>query len=201
MITQPLKRQQILAIFGTKYGTKLLNWLDPCCSDFCKAVEDCGIVGLTGYHGSFYDTTTQSVPLGQVKAMELNTTDALATSGFSITNNTLGRPTRITAANTGVYNLQFSAQLNRNSGGNTKQIAIWIAVNGTPVPDSATGLNVQANANKLVAAWNWFVLLNAGQYVEIMWTQDDAIDIIYQSATGVIPVGIPSVITTINQVG
>lgn len=215
MITQPLKRQQIIALFGEKFGTKLLNWLDPCCSDFCDAVKECGIVGPqgpqgpqgdpglngVGWHGSFYDTTTQSVPLGQVKAMELNTTDALATSGFSITNNTLGRPTRITAANTGVYNLQFSAQLSRTSGGNAKQIDIWIAVNGTPVPDSATGLNVQANANKLVAAWNWFVLLNAGQYVEIMWTQDDAIDIIYQSATGVIPVGIPSVIATINQVG
>lgn len=162
-----------------------------------------GPAGLNGvgYHGSFYDTTTQTVTSGQVKAMEFNSTDSAATSGFSITNNTLGRPTRITAANTGVYNLQFSAQLNRTTGGNSKQIDIWIAINGTPVSDSATGLNVQANANKLVAAWNWFVPLTAGQYVEIMWTQDDSIEILAQTASGVIPVGIPSVIATINQVG
>lgn len=162
-----------------------------------------GPAGLNGvgYHGSFYDTTTQTVTSGQVKAMELNTTDITATSGFSITNNALSRPTRITAANNGIYNLQFSAQLNRTSGGNAKQIDIWIAVNGTPVPDSAGGITMQANDGKILAAWNYFVKLNAGQYVEIMWTQDDAIDIIYQAAVGVIPVGTPSVIATICQVG
>lgn len=151
-------------------------------------------------YGSFYDTTTQTVAMGIVKAMELNTTDLAATNGFTITNNTLGRPTRITASKDGVYNLQFSAQLNRLTGGNTKQADIWIAINDTPVPASATGVNVQANAKKLVAAWNWFITLNAGQYVEIMWTQDDAIDILYEAAAGVIPVDTPSVIVTINQV-
>lgn len=156
--------------------------------------------GGVRYYGSFYDTTTQSVASGAVKAIEFNTTDLTATSGFSITNNTLGRPTRITADHTGVYNLQFSAQLSRESGGNTKQIDIWFAINDTPVPSSATALSVQANAKKLVAAWNFFVQLNAGQYVEIMWTQDDAIDILAVSATGVIPVDTPSVIATISQV-
>jgi len=162
-----------------------------------------GPAGLNGvgYHGSFFDTTTQSVTSGAVKAMEFNNTDVTSTNGFAITNNTLGRPTRITATYAGVYNLQFSAQLNRTSGGSTKQVDIWIAVNETPVPATATGVNVQANANKLVAAWNFFVPLNAGQYVELMWTQNDAIDILYEAATGVIPVDTPSVIATINQVG
>ena len=160
-----------------------------------------GLNGGAGWHGSFYDTTTQTVASGAVKAMELNSTDAISTSGFSITNNTLGRPTRITAANSGVYNLQFSAQLNRTTGGNPKQIDIWIAINGTPVPSSATGLTVEANHGKVVAAWNFFVPLTAGQYVELMWTQNDAIDILYEPAAGVIPVDIPSVIATIHQVG
>lgn len=159
-----------------------------------------GLNGV-GWHGSFYDTTTQTVTSGQVKAMEFNHTDATSTNGFSITNNLSGRPTRITAANTGVYNLQFSAQLNRTTGGQSKQVDIWIAVNGTPVPATATGVNVQANANKLVAAWNFFVPLTAGQYVELMWTQDDAIQILYEAAAGAIPVDTPSVIATINQVG
>lgn len=151
-------------------------------------------------YGSFYDTTTQSVAINQVKAMELNTTDATCTNGFFIANNLLGRPTRITAQNAGVFNLQFSAQLNRITGGQPKQVDIWISINGVPVPDSATGLNVQANAKKLVAAWNWYVNLLPNQYVEIMWTQDDAIDILYDTATGVIPVNTPSVIATIQKV-
>jgi hypothetical protein len=156
--------------------------------------------GGVKYYGSFYDSTIQTVTAGNVKAIELNTTDLSATSGFIITNNTLGRPTRITANHTGVYNLQFSAQLSRETGGNTKQVDIWIAVDDTPVPSSTTGLNVQANAKKLVAAWNFFVQLNAGQYVEIMWTQDDAIDLVAVTAAGVIPVDTPSVIATISQV-
>lgn len=156
------------------------------------------IPASTRYYGSFYDTTTQSVASGGIKAMELNTTDPAATSGFVINNNGSGRPTRITALHDGVYNLQFSAQLNRTTGGSSKQIDIWIAVDGLDIPNSATGLNVQANANKLVAAWNFFVTLNAGSYVELMWTQDDAIDILYQPA-GLFP-AIPSVIATINKV-
>lgn len=162
-----------------------------------------GPAGLNGvgWHGSFYDTTTQTVASGAVKAMELNNTDAISTNGFSITNNTLGRPTRITAANTGVYNLQFSAQLNRITGGSPKQVDIWIAIDGVPVPNTATGLHIQANAQKLVAAWNFFIKLNAGQYVELMWTQDDAIDILYIPAFGSVPVATPSVIATISQVG
>jgi hypothetical protein len=51
MATQPLKKQQILAIFGTKVGTKLLNWLDPCCNDFCEAVQNCGVIGPQGPQG------------------------------------------------------------------------------------------------------------------------------------------------------
>lgn len=148
-------------------------------------------------YGSFYDTTTQTVASGAVKAIELNTTDI--SGGITIANNALGRPTRITVNTTGVYNLQFSAQLNRITGGNTKQIDIWLRKNEVDIPWSNTGLNVQANASKLVAAWNFFVSLNAGQYVELMWTQDDAIDIL-TSPAGVNYPDTPSVIVTMNKV-
>lgn len=148
-------------------------------------------------YGSFYDTTTQSVTAGQVKAIELNTTDI--SGGITIANNTLGRPTRITVNTTGVYNLQFSAQLNRTTGGNSKQIDIWLRKNEVDVPCSNTGLAVQANADKLVAAWNFFVSLNATQYVELMWSQDDAIDIL-ASGAGVSWPETPSVILTMNKV-
>lgn len=147
--------------------------------------------------GSFYDTTTQTSASGVVKAMELNTTDI--SGGVTIANNTLSRPTRITVNTTGIYNIQFSAQLNRDTGGNTKQIDIWLRKNEIDIPWSNTGLNVQANAKKLVAAWNFFVSLTAGQYVEIMWVQDDAIDILASPAGLNFP-ETPSVIVTVNKV-
>ena len=151
----------------------------------------------TPIYGSFYDTTTQSVASGQVKAMELNTTDI--SGGISIANNSLGRPTRITVNTTGVYNLQFSAQLNRTTGGSAKQIDIWFAVNDVNISNSNTGVTMQANDGKIVAAWNFFVSLTAGQYVELMWTQNDAIDILAEVA-GVNYPATPSVIVTMNKI-
>ena len=151
----------------------------------------------TPIFGSFYDTTTQTVALGAVKAIELNTTDI--SGGITITNNLLGRPTRLTVNTTGVYNVQFSAQLNRTTGGNAKQIDIWLRKNGLDIPWSNTGVTMQANDGKIVAAWNFYISLNAGQYAEIMWTQDDAIDIL-ASPAGVNYPETPSVIVTMNKI-
>jgi hypothetical protein len=41
MAQEHLKKEAVLAIFGTKQGTKLLNWLDPCCAGFCESVLPC----------------------------------------------------------------------------------------------------------------------------------------------------------------
>lgn len=156
-------------------------------------------VYFSGYSGSFYDTTTQTASINTPTAMKLNTTDFA--SGFVIENNVSGFPTRIKALNNGKYNLQFSAQFNRVSGGTAKQIDIWIRISETNVPNSNTTISVQANADKLVASWNWFIQLNANQYVEIMWNQNDAIDILYIPEDLVIPhPATPSVIATIVQI-
>ena len=155
--------------------------------------------GSVKYYGSFYDTITQTLTAGSTAAMRLNTTDATCTNGFTVENNLSGVPTRIKAAHTGVYNLQFSAQLDRTSGGNSQQVDIWININGNPVPYTTTGVTIQANAGKLVTAWNFFVKLNAGDFVEIMWTQGDNIQILAAPSTPTFP-ATPSVIATINQV-
>ena len=154
--------------------------------------------GAAHYHGSFYDTTDQTSTTGQILAMRLNTPDI--SNGVTVVNNVLGQPTRITVANNGTYNIQFSAQLQRpqGGGGNSSDINIWLALNGNPVPWTNTRLTVQANARYLVAAWNWFIQLTAGQYVEIMWSQQDAIYLAAEPA-GVHP-AIPSVIVTVNQI-
>jgi hypothetical protein len=152
------------------------------------------------YLGSFYDTTDQIVASGGIAAFKYNTTDI--SNGVSITNDLSSQPTRITVANPGVYNIQFSAQLQRLSGGASKKVTIWLRVNGTDVPNTATNLTVQANATYLLAAWNFYQVLTANQYAEIMWTQDDAIDIVAEPADLILPhPAIPSIILTVNKVG
>jgi hypothetical protein len=150
-------------------------------------------------YGYFYDTTTQTCASGGIAAMKYNT--PVQTNGVTIVNNGSGFPTRITFAYDGVYNIQFSAQLYRTSGGSPKQVTIWLRKNGTDVADSATHISVQANANYLLASWNFFEAFNAGQYAEIMWSQDDAIDIAYAGPDVVIPhPAVPSVILTVSKI-
>jgi hypothetical protein len=132
--------------------------------------------------------------------MKLNNTDVAATSGFSIANDALGRPTRITTTETGIFNVQFSAQLHKTSGGGATQIYIWFAVNGVDLADSATTLTLANNGDLLVAAWNYFVPLTTGQYVEIKWRASAANIEIQRNTTLPSVPGIPSVIATIHRV-
>lgn len=147
-------------------------------------------------YGSFYDTTTQSPSTSTIHAITLNSTDSACTHGVSIVNNS-----RIKVDTTGVYNLLFSAQLQRTTGGTSKQAIFWIRVNGVDIPATSTHLTVQANATFLVAAWNFFISMNANDYVELMYWQDDAITIAYDAANVSVPYpSTPSVILTINKI-
>jgi hypothetical protein len=147
-------------------------------------------------YGSYFDTTIQN-------AIASNTPYAMKFNNIDIQNGvSLNAGTQFQVLNNGVYNLQFSAQLFRTGGGNSQHIDIWIRKNGIDVPSSDTKVNVNANAVYLVAAWNWFVQMNAGDSVEIMWAVSDVrIQLQYDPANLVVPhPEIPSVIATISKV-
>jgi hypothetical protein len=155
------------------------------------------IVGTALYYGSFYSTQSQTTVGNEQKAMTFNNTDATATLGFSIVSNS-----RITAAHTGIYNLSFSAQLLKTSGGGATQIYIWIKKNGSNLSDTNTVLTLANNGDLLVAAWNLFLPLTAGQYVELFWYATSSTIELHYNATPVVGLPeIPSVIATINRVG
>jgi hypothetical protein len=160
------------------------------------------VTALTPYYGSFFDSTTQTALVANTAyAVKLNSTDLTATSGFSILTDGFGDKTIIKAANAGVYNIAFSAQLRRGSGGSSESINFWLRKNGTNVPSTNTAVSVQANAGLLVAAWNFFIQMDAGAEAQLMWsTSSIAIDMPYAAASGVHP-ATPSVILTVNKVG
>ena len=156
------------------------------------------------YHGSFYHTATITAIAPNVAyPLPVNSTDATATNGVSIVSGPSG-PTRITYANDGVYNIQFSAQLVRLSGGSTESVVIWIRKNGVLVanniPWTSTRVDLKANQGYLVVAWNFFVEINAGDWIELCWsTSDVSIDIEATVSAGIYP-SIPSLIITTNKV-
>jgi hypothetical protein len=151
----------------------------------------------TGSYGSFYDTTTQTNPVGNVpRSMSLNTTDI--TNGVSISGSTNPYNTYIKTENAGIYNIQFSAQVEKTDSG-TDVITIWLRKNGIDLTDSATKLTLSGNGTKVVAAWNWFVSSAANDYYQIIWVSADTGMRLYSEPINDTP-GIPSVILTVNRV-
>ena len=146
------------------------------------------------HYGAFSDTSTQTAAATNTAyGMTFNTTDS--SNGVSI-----GSPTsRLVVDYQGVYNVQFSAQLDKTSGA-TGNVYIWLRKNGTNVANTATTIAVQGAAARTVAAWNFIIQLEPTHYVELMWAVDDtSVRILAASATSVWP-AIPSVICTITQV-
>jgi hypothetical protein len=151
----------------------------------------------TGSYGSFYDTTIQTNPVANIaRSMSFNSTDI--TNGVSISGSTSPFNTYIKTTNAGVYDIQFSAQVEKTDSG-TDVIVIWLRKNGIDLTDSATKLTLSGNSTKVVAAWNWFVSSAANDYYQIIWVSADTGMRLYAEPINDTP-GIPSVIATVNRV-
>jgi hypothetical protein len=154
----------------------------------------------TGYYGAFQDSTSQTAAsINTAYAVKLNTTDL--TNGVSVVNDGGGNPTRVTLANTGIYNIQFSLQLEKTGGSGNMIADIWIRKNGVDIP-STTGkvvLTGSANASPVVAAWNYVLDLVQNDYVQLMWsTSNTNVEIVASAAAAPHP-AIPSAILTVTQ--
>jgi hypothetical protein len=149
-----------------------------------------GLLSASFNVGTFYDTTTQSGSAAVSQSINFNTTDI--SQGVTVASNS-----RLTLANAGTYNIQFSAQLLADTGADN--VWIWLKKNGTNVSDSAGKITL-ANNEALIATWNYVVTASPSDYFEIVWQNlnGDAV-ILAETASGNIP-GIPSIITTVTQV-
>lgn len=144
-------------------------------------------------YGAFVSTVTQTAAvINTAYAMTFNSTQL--SSGV-----TVGSPTsRIYVDRLGVFDIQFSAQLNKVAGG-SRNVYIWLRIDGTDVANSATVVTLAGTSSAVVAAWNFVVELNAGSYFELMWsTNDTGCQITAAAAAAPVP-AIPSVILTVTD--
>jgi hypothetical protein len=142
-------------------------------------------------YGSFYDTTTQTATtINTAKAITFNTTDL--SNGVYI-----GSPTsRVYVDTPGIYNYDMSFQLDKTSGG-TGEFYIWFRLNGTNVANSASYIQIQGNNAEIFSSLNYFFDLNAGDYVEIMFSVSDlSVEVAAFAAAAPVP-AIPSIILTV----
>jgi hypothetical protein len=155
---------------------------------------------VEGYHGEFLSLVTQ-------QALAANTPQAVAfettvlSEGVTIEQDDDEYYTKITFANPGVYNIQFSGQIHHTGGGGGGEIfTMWFSKNGTAIPASRTIWHV-ANGKYLVPVVNILETIETpGDYVQLVGYPDNtAIVLEYTPNGGGIP-AVPSLILTVTQV-
>lgn len=151
-------------------------------------------------YGAFQDSTDQ---------VAANTTTAYAIT-FDTTdfNNgvTLSNSSRMNVSQSGIYNIQFSIQFT-NTTNASQDVDVWFRKNGTNIDKSNSrfGFAPRKGAGDpfhTIAAINFFVSLNANDYVEIMWRPTDVGVTIEQYPAGTSPTrpAVPSAIVTLSFV-
>jgi len=144
--------------------------------------------------GQFYDTTVQNAALSNTAyAITLNTTNL--SEGVRLRSPSTSE---IEIDTEGVYDFQFSVQLDKTSGG-TARFWIWFRLNGTDVQDSASEVQIQGNDAEIFSSANLFLDLKAGDYVQLMWAvSDTSVQLQYRPAAAPVP-AIPSIILTVSN--
>jgi hypothetical protein len=149
-----------------------------------------------GFWGSFWSSSSQSITsANQIVATTFNNYDA-CNNQIVIQNSS-----QIKVLYTGVYNIQFSLQLNSATGTAT-ETTIWLRKNGVDVPDTAGTESMQSNGNKTLPAWNYVIKLNLNDYIELMWSSTSTAVSLIATGASTTPVhpAIPSAILTVTQV-
>jgi len=137
-------------------------------------------------YGAFSSDQSQTTTANTATLMTLNTTDF--SNGVSITSS------KITVANAGIYNLQFSAQL-QSTDVAPQDIYIWLRQGN----DGGSSADITGSTGKVglparktptdpfhdIKGWNYFLSMNANDYVQIYWSTTSAnVSIQYYAASG-----------------
>lgn len=176
--------------------------LDPRISEdsIILFVADSSSAQLDGVpYGAFQDNTDQTAASTTAAyAMSFGTTDY--SNGVEIVSSS-----QITVRSPGVYNLQFSAQFS-NSDSQIQDVDVWFRKNGTNIANSNSRFSINERHGSvdghIIAALNFFVDLDAGDYIQIMWSVTNTAVRLEHIGTQTTPdrPATPSIIATMQMV-
>jgi hypothetical protein len=132
-------------------------------------------------YGAFSSNQPQTTTANTATLMTLNTTD--------FANNVSIASSKITVANSGIYNLQFSIQA-QSTDVAPQDIFIWLKQNGTDITGSTGKIGLPARKTPTdpfhsIIGWNYFVSMAANDYIEIYWSTTSAnVSIQFYAASG-----------------
>lgn len=142
-----------------------------------KLTASSNTAGLRVPYGAFSDFTSQTTTANTATLMALDTTDF--SNGV-----TLVTGSKITVADPGIYNLQFSVQI-QSLDVAPQDVYIWLKQNGTDITGSTGRVGLPARKNPGdpfhdIKGWNYFLSMNANDYVQIYWSTTD-VDVTIQT--------------------
>ena len=125
---------------------------------------------LSAPYGSFADTTDQTALANTATVMTFNTTDFA--NGVSIVTSG-GLASRFTVEHAGIYNFQWSGQF-VNTDSALHDASVWVRKNGTDVVGSTGFISIPNRHGSVdghgIYGWNFLFSLNAGDYIELWWS-------------------------------
>jgi hypothetical protein len=136
-------------------------------------------------YGAFSSDQDQTATANTATLMTLNTTDFANQVSISTS--------KITVVNAGIYNLQFSVQF-QNTNVALQDVYIWLrqgndggtssdiagSAGFVSIPNSHGGVSGHA-----IIGWNYFLEMQADDYVQIYWSTSSAdVSIQYYAASG-----------------
>jgi hypothetical protein len=150
----------------------------------------------TGYYAMYQDSVTQTIAV-------INTGYPIKFRTLDLSNGvTVVSDSRITFANTGIYNLQFSVQL-QNSDNQEHDATIWLRKNGVDVAGSAGFVAIVAKHGGVdghaLPSWNYLLNVVAGEYYELVWSATSTSVTMQYYPGGSPPPAAASAIFTVTQ--
>lgn len=177
----PLAGQNYITTDEQQFRNVLRIYFNQLDSAFATLLDTGGGKFINFPYGAFSSSQTQTTTANTATLMTLNTTD------FS--NQVSISSSKITVANAGIYNLQFSAQI-QNLDTAPQDVYIWLRQNGTDIVGSTGVVGLLARKNPAdpshdIKGWNYFLSMEENDYVEIYWSTTSAnVTIPFYAASG-----------------
>lgn len=170
------------SVYSRQYGDQLNNVLRLYFSQLDNFITQLNASAITSIfkvpYGAFQDVTTQTLVANTPTAMLFDTLDYA--SGVSMVANS-----KITVEQAGIYNIQWSGQF-ENSDNAIHNISVWLRKDGPglgiDIPGSRGVISCPARKSATpgdegvtIQGWNYFVELQANEFVQLWWTTDNAL--------------------------